>query len=180
MCSYSPGQDNESRCTYSDADPPRCQCKDCDKKKKASIDYKSVNYPLNRPTTNSQYCVDIPPGDFKCESTQRVAHPDDQNGTIVVPCVNDSGVNECTCEDCGVDEDGDIKYGCPMNRLDFFDPDQQPSHDCVHEALKVSDSTYSTKCFRRKCRDEPGWSEALVYANAPDGTPIYRDQSGNK
>ena len=20
-----------------------------------------------------------------------------------------------------------------MNRLDFFDPDQQPSHDCVHE-----------------------------------------------
>ena len=64
MCSYTPGQDNESRCTYSDADPPRCQCKDCAKKKKASIDYKSVNYPLNRPTTNSQYCVDIPPRDL--------------------------------------------------------------------------------------------------------------------
>ena len=63
-------QDNESNLCIFDADPPRCQCKDCVKKEKASIDYKSVNYPLNRPTTNSQYCVDIPPGDFKCESTQ--------------------------------------------------------------------------------------------------------------
>ena len=31
--------------------------------------------------------------------------------------------------------------------------------------------------FAEECRDEPGWSELLVYANAPDGTPIYRDQS---
>ena len=61
-------------------------------KEKASIDYKSVNYPLNRPTTNSQYCVDIPvmDYDFKCESTQMVVCPDrNQNGTIIVPCVNE-------------------------------------------------------------------------------------------